>query len=156
MGLLSPGRDDLHAVALQYGPTWLELAARTDVCPTTFGGREFELWQPILALAAWLDESGADGLLTVVTEYAKRAIDAGRDDTMSEADEALLRILAGHVQAGTQTTLRAGQILLAACETDPATFGGVTMFLAGIAILASYVPARKASLIEPTVALRAD
>ena len=49
-------RDDLHALALEHGAKWLELAIRADVCPA-MSGRDFELWQPLLALAAWLDET---------------------------------------------------------------------------------------------------
>jgi putative ABC transport system permease protein len=40
--------------------------------------------------------------------------------------------------------------------TDPATFAGVTVLLAAIAILASLIPAFRAVRIDPTVALRYD
>jgi len=38
--------------------------------------------------------------------------------------------------------------------TDPLTFGTLTILLAGVALLASFIPARKASRIDPLVALR--
>jgi ABC-type lipoprotein release transport system permease subunit len=38
--------------------------------------------------------------------------------------------------------------------TDPLTFGALTILLAGVALLASFIPARKASRIDPLVALR--
>jgi putative ABC transport system permease protein len=39
---------------------------------------------------------------------------------------------------------------------DPATLVAVTAILLGIALLASYVPARRAARVDPVVALRAE
>ena len=58
-------RDDLHTLALEHGATWLELADREDVCPA-MTGRDYELWQPLLALASWVESHGAKGLLELM------------------------------------------------------------------------------------------
>jgi putative ABC transport system permease protein len=39
---------------------------------------------------------------------------------------------------------------------DPATFLAVAVFVAGISILAAYIPARRAARIEPLSALREE
>jgi putative ABC transport system permease protein len=38
--------------------------------------------------------------------------------------------------------------------TDPLTFGALTILLASVALLASFIAARKASQIDPLIALR--
>lgn len=116
-------RDDLHALALEHGRTWLDLADRADVVPAALAGRDFELWQPLLALAAWLEERGAQGLLKLMQDYAAEATEAGRDDSAPDADELLLRVLARHVLAGSHGTLKAADVLREAREADPAEFG---------------------------------
>ena len=112
-------RDDLHALALEHGPTWLDLPSRTDVCPT-MSGRDYELWQPLLALASWIESHGARGLLGLLQEHALATIDAGRDDATPDADETLLRILADEIRAGMVPT--PGDILAKAQEVDSVGF----------------------------------
>ena len=47
-----------------------------------------------------------------------------------------------------------GGLLFGVTTTDPATFGGMAAVLAAIAVMASWVPARRAARIDPAVALR--
>ena len=39
---------------------------------------------------------------------------------------------------------------------DPATFGSVSVFLLVVAFLASYLPARRATKVDPVIALRGE
>ena len=47
-------------------------------------------------------------------------------------------------------------VLYGVASTDPATFVGVSVILLGVATLGSWLPARRAAIVDPAVTLRAD
>lgn len=70
----------------------------------------------------------------------------------------VVSVLGGVVGLGlaAMTTRGLGFFLYGVNPFDPAIFGGITAALLGAAIAASAIPARRASRVDPVVALRAD
>nr|WP_276603622.1 FtsX-like permease family protein [Nannocystis pusilla] len=62
----------------------------------------------------------------------------------------VLGILGAAALSRVMTALLAGQI----SATDPSTYAGVTLVLVVVGLLATYIPARRATRIDPMVALR--
>jgi predicted permease len=88
----------------------------------------------------------------------RMALGAQHRDVMSLVlGEGMSVILAGLVigLAGSLALTRfLSSLLVGVTATDPLTFAGVAVLLALIALAACYIPARRAVLIDPTVALR--
>jgi hypothetical protein len=112
-------RDDLHLLALESGAVTLDLSRRAEVC-TSMTGRNYELWQPLLAMASWIESCGANGLLALMQEHAATLIADAMDDIIPDADETLLRMLAA--LAVRNQTPQPKEILAAAKEEEPEAF----------------------------------
>jgi ABC-type antimicrobial peptide transport system permease subunit len=64
-------------------------------------------------------------------------------------------LVAGFVLSVAAGTAMA-RVLYGVTPTDPATYAGVFVLLAGASLLASYLPARRASRTDPMVVLRTE
>jgi putative ABC transport system permease protein len=86
------------------------------------------------------------------------ALGAGSGDVLGMIlGQGLRTILIGVVTgiAGSLLLTRAvASLLFGVTATDPLTFGGVTLLLVGAALLACYIPARRATRVDPMIALR--
>jgi putative ABC transport system permease protein len=86
------------------------------------------------------------------------ALGAGRGDILRMIlGQALRTIIIGvtiGIAGSLALTRTLESLLFGVTPTDPLTFAGVTLLLVGAALLASYIPARRATRVDPVIALR--
>jgi putative ABC transport system permease protein len=90
------------------------------------------------------------GLRVALGATARDVVTMVLRETLALAAVGLAAGLAGALAA----TRLIGTLLFGIAPTDPATFAAIAAVIAGTALAASYVPARRAMRVDPMVALR--
>jgi predicted permease len=138
----------------------------SDVYAASLGSRRFNviLIGFFAVTALLLAAAGVFGVVAYSVSRRTReigvriALGAGSGDVLGMIlGQGLRTILIGVVTgiAGSLLLTRAvASLLFGVTATDPLTFGGVTLLLVGAALLACYIPARRATRVDPMIALR--
>jgi predicted permease len=118
------------------------------------------------ALAALLATIGLYGVISYLVEMRRNeigirmALGAGRRNIVTLILRQTLVMLVLGVAVGLILSFAASRsvasLIFGLAPTDPVTLAGAALFLIAVALLASYIPARRASRIEPMIALRHD
>ncbi len=118
------------------------------------------------ALAALLAMIGLYGVISYIIATRRNeigirmALGAIPQDIVGDIIRRTLLMLAVGVTAGILLSLAvargAGTLLFGLQPNDPLSLVAASAFLVAVALIASYVPARRASRIDPTVALRCE
>jgi ABC-type antimicrobial peptide transport system permease subunit len=117
-------------------------------------------------LALLMSAVGLDGVLAYVVSQRRREI-AIRMALGAQASEALrlilgqgLRLIVIGLVIGMVAALAAGRLLSnqlpGVSPNDPLTFAGVALLLSLIALVACWIPARRATKVDPMIALRCE
>jgi ABC-type antimicrobial peptide transport system permease subunit len=88
----------------------------------------------------------------------RSALGARRIDVLSLVLKQSLKMVAIGMSVGLVLALAATRVLsfvlYGVSSIDPATYIGISIIFIALALLASYIPARRASSVDPVVALR--
>ena len=79
-----------------------------------------------------------------------------RRQVVSEGTKVVLVGVAIGVAAAFVSTRLLGTLLYEVKAVDPLVFAAMSLMMVGIGVLASYMPARRASSVDPIEALRSD
>jgi predicted permease len=160
--------DALRRTSRQMSGEQVIYNARTmdEIIAETLAGRRFSmlLFGSFAALALLLSSIGIYGVISYLVgqrthEIGIRiALGAGRREVLRlvlshGAKLAAIGILIG-LAASVGLTHFMSSMLFGVSATDPLTFLGVAIVLAAVALTACYVPARRATQVDPVVALR--
>jgi putative ABC transport system permease protein len=146
----------------------VRVATMVDLLEATAAERRFALilFETFGLLALVLAATGIYGVLSgSVTERTREigvrlALGAQRRDVLGLFLQQGVKLTLSGVGIGLliawAVTRVLTRLLYGVSATDPITFGGVTLLLTLVALLACYLPARRATKVDPIIALRLE
>jgi predicted permease len=118
------------------------------------------------ALALAIAATGLSGVTSLLVSQRTReigirlALGAQREQVLRMVLIQGMRMIAIGLAAGVAGGLLGARVMKAllfdTAVTDPATFAGVALVLLVVALIASYIPARRVTRVDPLIALRAE
>lgn len=158
----------IRAIVAEYDPELAVASVRTmdEIAAESLGPRKLTLTLVGLfaSLAMVLATIGIYGVMSYVV--AGRTQEIGIRIALGAQRRDVLKLVVGQGMALAGTGLALGLIVAAGVTRylasqlfevkaiDPLTYGGVTLLLGAVAFLACYIPARRATRVDPLVALR--
>jgi putative ABC transport system permease protein len=118
------------------------------------------------ALALAIAATGLSGVTALLVSQRTReigirlALGAQRTDVLSMVVRQSMRVIMLGLAVGLVAALLGSRLLsnllFKTPATDPLTFGAVALLLVGVAWIASYMPARRVTRVDPLIALRSE
>ncbi|MGC1367083.1 MAG: ABC transporter permease [Candidatus Acidiferrum sp.] len=155
-----------QVLAIDKGLPLSEVATMNDLLARETAGQRFETTAVglLAALALMLAGVGIYGVISYTVSQRTHEIGI-RMALGAQRDEVLRRVIRdGMLMAGTGVAVGTGcalaltrllrSLLFQITPTDPATYSAVAVILVTVALLACFVPARRAMRVDPVVALR--
>ncbi|HKS42401.1 MAG TPA: ABC transporter permease [Blastocatellia bacterium] len=142
------------------------VATIDDLVSRSLGERRFNLLLlgSFAAIALMLASVGIYGLISFSTSRrtheigVRMALGAQTDDILKMVLKEGMRLAVTGVGLGLAASIALTRLLssflFGVSATDPITYAGVSLVLAAVALLACYIPARRAMKVDPMVALR--
>lgn len=157
-----------QVAALDSGVPTYQIATMDELLSRSVAPKRFDLFLLALfaALALGLAAVGIYGVLAF--SVGRRTHEIGIRLALGAHPRDVLRLIIGQgmklVLAGivfgtigaVALTRLMASLLYGVSATDPATFAAVSLLLAGVAMLACYIPARRAMRVDPMAALRVE